>query len=201
MSIKNVIFDVGDVLVSFRYMDYMRELGFDIETAEFIRDNIILTDFWKGLDAGREDIDDAAAKFSSLYPEFEHEIRSFWENIADIVSEYDYSAPLIKKLKDRGYRVYLLSNYPDKLADMHWSQFSFLDMTDGYIISAKVKLAKPDPAIFHLLMDKYDLDIKECLFIDDNKDNIEAANRLGLANILFTGYDNMISDLREMKIM
>ena len=143
-DIKNYIFDVGDVLVSFRYKEYMHDLGFDEKTIEFLSDNMVMTDFWKGMDLGIEDVDDAPGYFSDKFPEYGAQISEFWKHIEDIVGEYDYSAPLIRSLKEKGYRVYLLSNYPDKLADMHWSRFSFLKELDGYIVSAKVKLAKPD---------------------------------------------------------
>ena len=66
---KNVIFDVGDVLISFRYRDYMRDLGFPEETIEFLKDNMIFTDFWVRMDRGDEDVDDACEYFCGLYPE------------------------------------------------------------------------------------------------------------------------------------
>ena len=196
-AVKNIIFDVGDVLINFRYMDYMRDLGIDEETAVFIRDNIIFTDFWNNLDLGMADVDDAEDMFAEKYPEIKNELHAFWTNIEDIVAEYDYAAPLITSLKEKGYKVFLLSNYPDKLADMHWKCFTFMDQLDGYIISAKVKLAKPDPAIYRMLMDRYRLKAEECIFIDDRQNNIDTAAELGMQTILFTGIDELKEELKE----
>lgn len=189
--IKNVIFDVGDVLVSFRYRDYMSDLGFPEETVEFLKDNMIFTDFWEGMDLGVRDVADAEDHFSGKYPDLKNEIHEFWTHIENIVAEFDYAAPMIRSLKERGYKVFLLSNYPEKLADMHWKRFSFLDAVDGYIISAKVKLAKPDPAIYRMLMDRYRLNADECIFIDDRQNNVDAAKSLGMEAVLFTGYDEL----------
>ena len=144
------------------------------------------------MDLGIEDVDDAPGYFSDKFPEYGAQISEFWKHIEDIVGEYDYSAPLIRSLKEKGYRVYLLSNYPDKLADMHWSRFSFLKELDGYIVSAKVKLAKPDRAIYELLLNKYGLTAGECVFIDDRQDNVDAAIEVGMKGILFTGYDELM---------
>ncbi|HAK57648.1 MAG TPA: hypothetical protein DCP06_01570 [Lachnospiraceae bacterium] len=196
--IKNIIFDVGDVLVDFRYHEYMKDLGFDEDSIIFLRDNMIFTDFWEGMDLGVRDVDDACGYFSEKYPDYSDKITTFWNNIESIVSEYGYAAPLIRSLKDKGYKVYLLSNYPDKLADMHWKRFTFLEYIDGFIISAKVKLAKPDPAIYRLLMDRYRLKAEQCLFIDDREKNVNAAVEVGMRSILFNGYDELVGELEKI---
>ncbi|MCR4604522.1 MAG: HAD family phosphatase [Eubacterium sp.] len=196
-KIKNIIFDVGDVLVSFRYRDYMGDLGFDDETVEFLTKNMIFTDFWKGMDLGQEDVDEACDHFCARFPELKEKIELFWNNIEDIVGEYDYSLPLVQSMKAKGYKVFLLSNYPDKLADMHWKHFSFLPEVDGYIISAKVGLAKPDQKIYLMLMDRYRLKPEECIFIDDREDNLAPAEKLGLQTILFESYEDLIKKLEE----
>ena len=89
--IKNVIFDVGDVLVSFRYRDYMSDLGFPEETVEFLKDNMIFTDFWEGMDLGVRDVADAEDHFSGKYPDLKNEIHEFWTHIENIVAEFDYA--------------------------------------------------------------------------------------------------------------
>lgn len=197
---KNIIFDVGDTLISFRYRGYMHDLGFSDETVEFLVDNMIFTDFWEDMDAGKKDMDEACAFFCEKYPDLKNEITAFWTNIEDIVSEYDFAYPLIMSMKEKGYKVYLLSNYPAKLADMHWPKFSFLKEMDGYIISARVGLTKPGEKIFHMLMDRYRMHAEECVFIDDNKDNIDTANRLGITGILFTGYEDLKKELERLEV-
>ena len=194
-KIKNVIFDVGDVLIDFRYRDYMKDLGFSDETVDFLSDNMVLTDFWDDMDLGVRDVDDAEKYFSDKYPDLKDEIHEFWAHTERIVAEYDYAGPMIRSLKDKGYKVFLLSNYPEKMADIHWKKFTFLDILDGYIISAKVKITKPDPAIYRMLMDRYRLKPEESIFIDDRQINIDTAKELGMETVLFTGYDELAEKL------
>ena len=197
---KNIIFDVGDTLISFGYRPYMHNLGFDDATVDFLTDNMIFTDFWKELDAGKRNVSEACAYFCEKYPDLKNEISLFWENIADIVSEYDFSYPLIMSLKEKGYKVFLLSNYPEELAKVHWTKFSFFKEMDGYIISAKVGMIKPDERIYRILMDRYRMHPEECIFVDDNPDNIEAAKKLGITAIQFTGYENLQKEFEKLKI-
>ena len=79
-KIKNVIFDVGDVLIDFRYRDYMKDLGFGDETVDFLSDNMVLTDFWDDMDLGVRDVDDAEKYFSDKYPDLKDEILEFYSN-------------------------------------------------------------------------------------------------------------------------
>ncbi len=200
MGIKNVIFDVGDVLIHFRYMDYMKDLGLSDEEIRFFAEQMVLTDFWHEMDLGIYNNEDARKHFTEAFPQYADEIGRFWDGIADIVREYDYAKPLVQKLKSAGLSVYALSNYPDEMSDMHWAKFQFLPEMDGYIISAKEKLAKPDPAIYRLLTERFGLDLSECVFVDDRDTNVEAANSLGMKGILFTGYDNMIGEFKKLDI-
>ena len=200
-AITTIIFDVGNVLIDFRYWEYMEDLGFEEETIGFLKDNMIFTDFWEAMDRGDEDMDEAREFFCERYPELKNEITLFWNNVAEIVAEYDYAKPLLHALKEKGYRVYLLSNYPKKLAELHWAKFTFLSETDGHIISAVERIAKPDPAIYRLLMDRFRIQAEESIFIDDNQNNVEAAKKLGIDAWLFTGYDELMTRMKERGIL
>ena len=189
--IKNMVFDVGDVLVHFRYRDYMADLGFPEEEIDFLAQNMVLTEFWNRLDMGIEDEEHAVKVFQEKYPQYSDDIALFWKNIEAIVREFDYAPELIKGLKDKGYKVYALSNYPDKLSDLHWKNFKFLKHVDGYLISAKEKMAKPDERFFRLLESRFGLDLKECMFVDDRMVNVEAAAALGMQTVHFTGEDTL----------
>ena len=198
--IRNVVFDVGNVLADFRYRDYMRDLGFDPETVEFLAKNMVETPFWAEMDLGLWTIAQALAHFTEQYPRYRREIGLFWENIRDIVREYDYAQPLVHRLKEQGYGVYLLSNYPVETAEMHWPTFRFLPETDGRIISGYEKLAKPDPAIYRLLESRFGLVPGECVFVDDNPANVEAARGVGLQAVRFTGVEALERELAALGV-
>lgn len=199
MSIKNVVFDVGEVLVEFRYMNYMRDLGFDEEVVDFLAENMVLSEFWHELDLGIRTNSEGKKVFTEKYPQYASEIDKFWDHLEDIVREYDYAPGLIREIKQMGYKVYILSNYPIEIAEMHWPKFRFLPLTDGHIISAYEKLTKPDAAIYRLLESRFGLDLTECLFIDDRQINIDGAASLGMETLLFKGYDESYDEI--MKIL
>ena len=197
--IKNIVFDVGNVLVDFRYRDYMRDLGFTEETVEYFSENVVNTEYWTKMDNGYADIDVARHYFGEKMPQYGEENEKFWDNIEDIVAEYDYSEELIKYVRSLGFIPYALSNYPLKLSEMHWPKFRFLPFMEGYIISAKEKLIKPDPAIYRLLESRFGLNLSECAFVDDRSINVEAAEGLGMGGILFEGEELLKKKLLEMK--
>ena len=205
MEIKNIVFDVGNVLVDFCYMEYMKKLGFSEKMSLAFEKNIIFSPLWNDMDRGDLMIDEARQKFKDrlreTYRPCDPEVDIFVENIKDIVREYDYSMPLVKSIKDRGYKVYILSNYPKDLADLHWKSFKFLPLADGYIISAYEKLVKPDERIYRLLTERFGALLGESIFIDDRRINIDAAERYGMSGILFKNYDQCIDALRREGIL
>lgn len=183
-SVRAVIFDLGNVLVDFRYDAYMNEIGFDEETAQFFRDHIVLSDLWKKMDRGLYTIPEASDILAKQYPAYEKPIRVFFDNIEGIIRTYEDSERIIKGLKKAGYEVYILSNYPEDLYAMHQPILGFIRETDGAVISALEKTAKPDEEMYRLLLDRYHLKPEECVFLDDREDNLATAVNLGIRGIL-----------------
>lgn len=195
MNIKNIVFDVGDVLVDFCYKNYMRNLGFPEDVVELFTENMIMSNHWNELDMGM--INDSTAKeiFKKEIPGHDEEIERFWDNIEYIVEEYDYAEELIRSIKYAGYKVYILSNYPVELSNMHWPKFRFLKYADGKIISGFEKVAKPDIRIYKLLEERYGLKLEECLFVDDRQINIDGAKSAGMKAVLFENLEKLKDDL------
>lgn len=190
-KVKNIVFDVGMVLVDFCWEKVCRNLGFDEHTIRAFNENIINSAYWERLDKGLIDTKEAIAGFIGALPQYGAEINMFWAHAEEFAEEYDYAAPMIKQLLECGYNVYLLSNYPQELYELHWPKFSFYNMVNGYIVSAQNKLAKPDPAIYRLLCRRYGLKAEECLFFDDRQVNADAAVGVGMQAVLFEGYDTV----------
>ena len=109
--IKNIVFDVGGVLVDFCYMEYMRKLGFPEEVCKEFESDIVFSQLWNDMDMGNLLLDEARVKFKErlreMYRPCDREVDLFVENIKGIVKEYDYSKPLLQRLKDSGYGVYI----------------------------------------------------------------------------------------------
>lgn len=190
-KIKNIVFDVGMVLIDFCWEKHCKQLGFSKEIAKAFEKNMIQSEYWNLMDEGMLEEKEAISKFIESMPEYEQEIKKFWEQPEYFVEEYDYAVPMIKKLKEKEYNVYLLSNYPLNIYKLHWPTFTFCSLVDGYVVSSVEKLKKPDPKIYQLLCSRYQLKPEECLFIDDRQVNVDAAIRVGMQSILFQDYESL----------
>lgn len=200
MKIKNIIFDIGNVLASFRWAELFLELGFTGEAFERIASATVLhPTMWNEFDRSLMSDEEIIAKCIERAPEYEQEIRLLFQKTELLVEEYTYSRDWIKSLKERGYKVYLLSNYGKTSfeAAREHGRLSFLPLVDGGVISYEVKIVKPEPGIYQVLLEKYNLNAEECIFLDDRADNIEAAKQFGIHGIVVESYEQAYGCLEK----
>lgn len=186
--VKNIIFDIGEVLVDFRWFDLLKEKGFSEETAQRIVKATSDSRTWREFDRGLITYDQVVECFVKNSPELASEIRFAFENLSGIVRLRPFAIPLIKRLKSRGFKVYYLSNWFEKIYQDCPDAVEFLPYTDGGIFSWQEGVVKPDHEIYLRLLDKYGLKSQECFFIDDNLQNVAAAKELGFAGIVFKDF-------------
>ncbi len=186
--IKNIVFDLGGVLIDFDPKKTV-EMYFDEEYREFILQKVFFSDSWREIDAGRLAASDFADSVVSLFPE---KIRPCLNRM--ILNFYPYMKPFsfmetfVKRLKDAGYNLYLLSNTPETFYEAY-KNYPAVCMLDGYFISARYKCIKPQPEIYNLFLEKFSLNADECFFIDDSSANIEGALNCGIKGFLFDTKD------------
>jgi len=196
--IRNVVFDIGNVLARFRWKDLFADLGYTGEKFDRIAEATILhPTMWNEFDRSLLRDEEIIEKCVERAPEYEEDIRQIFTKTELLVEEYAYSYSWIKDLKERGYHVYLLSNYGRTSfeAAREHGRLSFLPLVDGAVISYEVKMVKPEPGIYQALLDKFDLKAEECVFLDDRADNIETAEKLGFHGIVVTGYARAAEEL------
>ena len=199
--IRNIVFDIGNVLASFRWKDLFAELGFAGEKFDRIAAATVLhPTMWSEFDRSLMSDEEIIAKCIARAPEYEAEIRLMFTKTELLVEEYAYSCAWIQDLKVRGYHIYLLSNYGKTSfeAAREHGRLKFLPLVDGAVISYEVQIIKPEPGIYQALLDKYNLKAEECVFLDDRADNIEAAKKCGYQGIVVTGYEQASEDLEEL---
>ena len=199
-KITTIIFDIGNVLVNFRWKEYIAEFGYDEETQRRVAEASVLTKDWSEYDRGVLTQEEILDRFVKNDPGVEKEIRRTYNTLTGLLKQYDYTKSWIRELKDKGYRVLYLSNFSEKAETECEKEMDFIPLTDGGILSYKVKLIKPDPAIYELLTATYKLVPAECLFFDDTPANVEGAIRHGYNARVFEGYDKarkIIADIRE----
>lgn len=188
--IDTIVFDIGNVLADFRWQRLFNELGFDSTTFEAVADATVRSSVWNDFDSGRYSDEIIIDRCVANNPSYEEEIRSVFSSLDKIVEEYPYSESFVLDMKAKGFRVYLLSNFPKTTFEMFGPLFKFRKHVDGEIISYVVKQTKPDRDIYESLEDKYDIVPENTIFMDDSEKNIEAATSYGYNCIRFESYES-----------
>jgi FMN phosphatase YigB (HAD superfamily) len=194
--IKNLIFDLGNVLISFRPVEFFDKKQYPENIKTKILSDIFGSKEWIMLDNGdisiREAIESIALK-STLKKE---EITHIFNLRTQMMYPLDENVRLLPGLKKRGFRLYFLSNFPLDIFEEIKTGYYFFSYFDGGVISSEVKLSKPDIRIYESLLKKYSLVPQECLFIDDIEINVATAETLGLKGLVTHGSQE-ISNMLE----
>lgn len=198
--IKTIIFDIGNVLTRFCWSEYFEVFGYSEEILKRLAAATVLSDDWKEYDLGNLSDEEVLDLFIENDPSIEKELRASLRNVDGILEQCDYAIPWIEALKAKGCQVLYLSNFSEKVLRDCARIMDFLPHMDGGILSCRVHLVKPDPAIYRLLLQTYGLVAEECVFLDDVPENIEAAKTLGIHGIVFKNQDQAIQELEKLGV-
>lgn len=187
--IKNIIFDVGKVLVEYDPVGYMEKRGYTKEEQRIIMEAVFQNPLWTVADRGPIETKALIEGFVANAPDHEELIRDAYGHAEETIWEMPYTVEWVKGLKERGYHLYVLSNYGKDLLARTRDKMPFLPYMDGVVFSHECHLLKPEWEIYKHLCDSYSLLPSECVFLDDNAENIEAARDFGIHGIRFTGYE------------
>ena len=181
---KNVIFDIGGVMVDLAPKGILHARFGDAAIEERVYRLTFGSKTWQALDAGlcsRYEGDQAmlaAARAEGCA----FEVQEVLENWTSILRLRRRMVELVRRLKNHGYCVYYLSNIPADVLELLMRR-GLEGVFDGGVASCEVHINKPDPRIYRCLLDKYGLDASECIFIDDNRANVQTAFQLGMNSI------------------
>lgn len=196
--IKNIIFDFGGVLLDWnpRYL-YKSYFNNDEEMEHFLAD--ICNGEWNiRQDAGRP-FAEAVKELQAKFPEYAEAIQMYdddWEKM--LKCELPESIDLLKELKFMGYGIYGLTNWSAEKIGYAFANYSFFSLFDGVVVSGVEKVVKPDRKIYEILLERYSLKPGECVFIDDNQDNVDMAKVLGINAIRFDNIGNVKEHLETL---
>lgn len=194
--IKTVIFDIGNVMMTWNWDLRMKELLGE-KAASAVSAAIMGGGNWNELDRGTRTIEGVAHCAVQKAPEYEKQIYLAVEHIPECALRCGYAIPWVEELHGLGYTVLYLSNYSRDLICLRPDVLDFVPYMDGGIFSWSVGMTKPEPEIYAKLCEAYDLTPEEALFIDDNADNIAAARRFGLNAVQFHGYETTYPEVME----
>lgn len=187
---KNVIFDFGNVLVKWEPEKiYAAHFGSEEKAWWFLRH---VTDLpWRQrIDAG-ESQDKCIVQLQAQYPEYREAIELYRDRWLEMLTgEMPGMRELLSELKVRT-DIYGLTNWSMETFPKARQHFGILQMIDHYVVSGAEGLVKPDHRLFQVLLDRYSLKATDCIFVDDNADNVAAACEMGMEGIVFTGADDL----------
>lgn len=196
--IKNLVFDVGNVLMSYDAEAYMKRLGFDEKTRDVVSRAMFQNPLWDETDRGVMSDRELEEGFVRNAPaEYEGAVRLAYQRASETISLLPYATEWVKEMKERGYRLYILSNYSRKIYRETVDMMEFLPYMDGALFSYQCHLIKPQLQIYRYLCDTFRLVPDETVFLDDREDNVQGAVRAGIHAIRFTGYEQTRSRLEE----
>ena len=153
---------------------------------------------WGLLDLGTVPQQEIIERYCRKYPADEKVIRWFIGHGEYMPVARPAVWELVHELKKQGYGVYLLSNYSEELFKKHTEYADFMNDIDGLIVSYMVHKAKPDPAIYAALCEKYELNPSECLFFDDRLENVQAAISYGMQAKRVLSKEGLVEDLEKI---
>ncbi|WP_418825662.1 HAD family hydrolase [Paratractidigestivibacter sp.] len=186
-KIKNVVFDMGNVLMLFDGPYFSAQFTESEADAAALQHALFGSPAWNLLDSGTISYD------TMLRVARAHLDERLWPNLdACFTGWAAYSAPieqtnaLAAELKREGYGIYLLSNAGTRIHDQ-LSHMPAWELMDGAVVSGEERLMKPEPTIYRLLCERYGLLPEECLFVDDNADNCEGARVAGMRAVRYAG--------------
>jgi len=199
--IQNIVFDIGNVLARFAWEKHIRKFGFSEEVYSRVVRATVKSTQWGEYDRGVLSDGEVADLLAKNDPGVEAQIREVLEDMTGLVERLDYAIPWIEELKGKGYGVYYLSNFSYKVGRECKSALDFMSHMDGGIMSCYVKLIKPQPEIYRLLLERYNLVPEECVFLDDTEVNVEAARAQGLYGIHFTSQEAARAALEKLGVI
>lgn len=199
--IKTVIFDIGNVLVHFGWREVFQEFGLEGEELERFADATVRHQAWVDLDEGIITTEEAKEAYAKEVPEYREYIDRIYQEMDKMLVQYDYAIPWIKELKERGYRIYILSNWSKPAYDAcQNTALSFLPLVDGVVFSYRELMIKPNKKIYELICNRYDINPAEAVFLDDTEKNIIAARDYGLHGIHFKSYEQGRRELEKLLV-
>ena len=197
---KNIIFDVGDVLLDYRWQQMLMDYGLD-ESEAYRVGRELFDDpdgLWHEFDLAVKSQEEIIQEFEQKHPKDAEVIRWFISH-----GEYMHVArpaiwKLVHQLKEAGYHLYILSNYPEILFKKHTQYADFMDDMEGMVVSYMLHVGKPERIVYQTLCDRYGLNKEECLFFDDRAENVQGAIDFGMRAKRVLSAKGLAVDLEEL---
>ena len=194
------LFDLGGVFFNWDPNHFYKNVFENIEEREFFLAEVCNDQWNVQQDAGRS-IAEAELELIPKFPHYEKEIKMYYKNHRKMIrGVFEEAVDILKKLKDKNYDCYVLSNWSAETFAGMTDDYPFLKLFDGLLISGEDKLIKPDHAIYQLARDRFNLNPEETVFIDDKLENIQAAQEMNFKTIHLTDPNIIKKEIKKFLV-
>ena len=195
------VFDLGGVLLDWDPRHLYRKLFADEDAMEHFLATVCTTEWNQRQDAGRT-FADAARELLPQHSDKLELIEAFGRRFDEMIQgEIAGSVAILSELKARGVPLYAITNWSAETFPPQRQRFAFLEWFRGIVVSGMEGVIKPDPRIFRVLLDRYDVDPRTAVFVDDVEDNAAAAAALGIHGIHFRSPDQLRRELAAVGLL
>lgn len=199
MIIKNIIFDFGGVLMDWNPKYLYQNVFNSEEEMDYFLDNIATLKWNAEQDRGRS-FQEATEILQNQYPEFSKEIALYYSQWPVMLKgTIEENVSILRNLHGR-YQLYGLTNWSAESFPYAYKNYDFFSLFNGIVVSGEEKLIKPDERIYELLLNRYNLNASECLFIDNNYENIRTAQAMDFNTIHLPPHTNLKEELQKFHI-
>jgi putative hydrolase of the HAD superfamily len=194
----NIIFDLGGVVITWDPDDFAAHIFTDPETRKIARKHILDHGDWIEMDRGTLTPKEAIKRGAQRSGLPESDVNRLIHAVPAFLTPIKESVQLLQELKEYGSRLFVLSNLHPASINHLEKEYSFLELFDGRVISCRIKKVKPEAEIYQYLIDSYNLDIENTVFVDDMEINLKAAAKFGMKTIHF---ENTIQCRRDLEAL
>lgn len=200
-KIETIIFDLGNVLIDWNPRYLYRKIFDTDEKVEWFLTKVCDMDWNEAQDGGRT-FDEGNKELILKFPKYKRQIKLYFERWKEMLGDADHEVvEILKYFRDNPkYRIYALTNWSAETFPIAIEKFDFLKWFEGILVSGKVNLKKPDPAIYKLILDRYQINAENAIFIDDSQRNVNAAIKFGLPSIRFENAQQLKAELEKRGI-
>lgn len=199
--IDTIIFDLGGVLIKWDPRNLYRKIFSDESEMNYFLENICTMDWNEQQDAGRT-WEEATQVLAPHFPKYKAEIQAYsqrWEEM--LMGPINGTVDILKKLKlENKHQIVALTNWSRETFPIALERYDFLQLFEGILVSGDEMMKKPDPKIYELILERYNIQADQSIFIDDSLKNVKAAREVGIHAIHFQSPQQLQEALKEYKI-
>lgn len=199
--IRSIIFDIGNVLMTFNPREFIHSLVPGSERAEACFSLMLKSPEWRMLDQGLLSVEKAKGIFCQRDPSLADAVETFFQHWLDMFQPIEETTHVVKSLRARGYSLIILSNFIRESFLALQSRMTFLPLFDRRVVSYEIGMVKPDRDIYEHLLRECRIEAGACLFIDDMESNIRGAEAVGISTLLFRSPGQLREELQKMGLL